>query len=189
MLAELSLLANTVTDDYSWWAEMLAVSHVTLAWCISICLLILGVIGIFLPMLPGQLFVLAAAVSHWLMLKESSHIDTLSFVVLVTCMLISQALEMAGGALGNKWFGGTKWGTLGTFLGGIVGMFFMPLGILLGPLFGAIICETAFAKNSLKISGKSGIGSALGVAMGILTKGAITLFMIILFLVDVLGGY
>jgi len=188
MLAEFTYLANASTD-YSWWAEMLAVSQVTLAWCITICLLILSIIGIFLPMLPGQLFVLGAAVSHWLLLKEESHIDTLSFVILATCMLISQALEMAGGALGNKWFGGTKWGTLGTFVGGIVGIFFMPFGILLGPLFGAIICEATFAKNSLKNSGKSGIGSAVGVVMGILTKGAITLLMIILFLVDTLGGF
>jgi len=108
---------------------------------------------------------------------------------MVFCMLISQGLEFASGALGSKWFGGTKWGSIGAIIGGIVGIFFMPFGLILGPLFGAIIAEWVFAQQDLQTSSKSGVGSVFGVIVGMITKGGITILMVALFLLDALAVF
>ena len=121
------------------------------AWVVTACLLIAGAIGCVLPVLPGHLILIFAAVGHRLMLgAEGSGLDWWSFVILGVLMAISQTLEMVSGAAGAKWFGGTRWGALGRSVGAIVGMFFMPFGLLVGPLVGAFVCEIGFAKKETR---------------------------------------
>ena len=83
------------------------------AWAVTICLLVAGAIGCVLPVLPGHLIILIAAIAHWLMLRGDSGLRWWSFVILVVLMAISQTFEMLSGAAGSKWFGGTRWGAIG----------------------------------------------------------------------------
>jgi hypothetical protein len=77
------------------------------AWVVTACLLIAGAIGCVLPVLPGHLILLIAAIGHRLMLgAEGSGLYWWSFVILGVLMAISQTLEMVSGAAGAKWFGG-----------------------------------------------------------------------------------
>ena len=110
-----------------------------------------GAVGCVLPVLPGHLIILMAAVAHRLMLgADGSGLEWWSFVVLVALLAISQTLEVLSGAAGTRWFGGTRWGAFGALAGGIAGIFFMPFGLLVGPLLGAFICEIAFAKKETR---------------------------------------
>jgi uncharacterized protein YqgC (DUF456 family) len=100
-------------------------------------------------------------------------------------------------------------------LGGVVGMFFMPFGLLLGPLAGTFVFEMLFAKNSAKpkhpgegeggagvirradspaesgmmgkarSAGVSGIGSVFGVVTGLAVKLAIGILMILWLFIDI----
>jgi uncharacterized protein YqgC (DUF456 family) len=156
------------------------------AWVITACLLIAGAIGCVLPVLPGHLILLIAAIGHRLMLgAEGSGLYWWSFVVLGVLMAISQTLEMVSGAAGAKWFGGTRWGALGALVGAVVGMFFMPFGLLLGPLVGAFVCEIGFAKRETQHAAVSGVGSVVGTLAGMGIKIAIGTMMIIWFFLDV----
>lgn len=156
-----------------------------LAWLITASLLIAGAVGCVLPVLPGHLIIFIAAIAHRLMLGEASGLRWWSFVVLGLLMAGSQALEMISGAAGAKWFGGTKWGAFGAVIGGIAGIFFMPIGILLGPLAGAIIFELIFAKQETKPAVSSGVGSVVGTLAGMAIKLAIGLAMLAWFFLDV----
>ena len=118
------------------------------AWLVTSCLLLVGLIGCVLPFLPGHLFLFLAAVAHRLMLGADSGLQWWSFVVLGLMMAVSQAMEMLSGAAGSKWFGGSRWGAIGAFAGGLIGMFFIPLGLLLGPLVGAVLGEFTIARRT-----------------------------------------
>lgn len=156
-----------------------------LAWFVTICLLVAGAIGCVLPVLPGHLILLIAAVAYRLMLGENSGLQWWSFVVLGLLMAISQMFEMLSGAAGSKWFGGTRWGAVGAIVGSLVGMFFMPLGLLLGPLIGAFVCEMAFARKQTHHAAISGVGSVVGVLAGLGFKITVGVLMIAWFFLDV----
>ena len=155
------------------------------AWAVTICLLLAGAVGCVLPVLPGHLIILIAAIAHRLMLGGDAGLRWWSFVILVLLMAVSQTFEMLSGAAGAKWFGGTRWGALGALVGSIVGMFFLPFGLLLGPLVGAFVCEIAFAKKQSHHAAYSGVGSVVGTLAGMVFKIAVGVVMIAWFFLDV----
>ena len=156
------------------------------AWVVTACLLIAGAIGCVLPVLPGHLILLIAAIAHRLMLgPEGSGLCWWSFLILGVLMAISQTLEMLSGAAGSKWFGGTRWGALGAVVGAVAGMFFMPFGLVLGPLIGAFVCEVGFAKKETQQAAISGVGSVVGTLAGMGIKICVGILMIAWFFLDV----
>jgi hypothetical protein len=172
-----SIMANPV------WGNV----GVGVAWLVTVCLLLAGVVGCVLPILPGHLILFMAAVAHRLMLgAEGSGLQWWSFVILGVLMAVSQTLEMVSGAAGAKWFGGTRWGALGALVGAIVGMFFMPFGLLVGPLLGALVGELGLARQETRPAVLSGVGSVVGTLAGMGIKLAIGLVMIGWFFLDVL---
>lgn len=142
-------------------------------------------VGCVLPVLPGHLIILIAAIAHRLMLGADSGLRWWSFVVLVLLLAISQAFEILSGAAGAKWFGGTRWGAAGALVGSIAGLFFLPFGLLLGPLIGAFAGEIAFAKKQTRHAAISGVGSVVGTLAGMGFNIVIGILMIGWFLLDV----
>lgn len=156
------------------------------AWAVTGCLLLAGVLGCVLPILPGHLILFMAALAHRLMLgAEGSGLEWWSFLILGVLMVLSQTIEMISGAAGTRWFGGTRWGAVGAVIGGIVGMFFMPFGLLVGPLVGAFVCEISFARKETLAAMHSGVGSMVGTLAGMAVKIVIGLVMIVWFFLDV----
>lgn len=166
-------------------ADFLPSVGIGAAWLVTVCLLIAGFIGTIIPFLPGHLIIFFAALAHWLMLGEDSGVEWWTFVVLAVLLIISQVLEFMSGAMGARWFGGSRWGAGGALLGGIVGMFFLPFGLILGPLIGSMLFEFAFAKKEVRESTVSGVGSVLGTVAGLIIKIIIGVMMIVWFVVDV----
>jgi uncharacterized protein len=155
------------------------------AWLVTSSLLVAGAVGCVIPMLPGQLIIFIAAVAHRVMLGDASGLRWWSFVVLIVLMAISQAFEMASGAAGSRWFGGTRWGAFGALVGTLVGLFFLPFGLLLGPLIGAFAFEIALARKDTTPAVMSGVGSVVGILAGLGFKAFVGLLMIGWFLLDV----
>jgi uncharacterized protein YqgC (DUF456 family) len=71
-------------------------------------------------------------------------------------------------------------------VGGIVGMFFVPFGLVLGPLIGGVAFELIFAKKRLQPAAKSAWGSLLGTGVGLVLRLVISFAMIATFLLDAL---
>lgn len=154
------------------------------AWVVTGCLLVAGAVGCVLPVLPGHLILFIAAIAHRFMLGAESGLQWWSFVILALLMAISQVFEMVSGAAGTRWFGGTRWGAAGALVGSIIGLFFLPLGLLVGPLAGAFVCEMIFAKKEMKPAGISGVGSVVGVLAGMGFKLVVGILMIVWFFLD-----
>lgn len=156
------------------------------AWVVTGSLLAVGLAGCVLPVLPGHLILFLAPVAHRLMLgPERSGMEWWTFLVLFLLLAASQCIDWLSGAAGAKWFGGTRWGALGAFAGSIVGLFFLPFGLLLGPLIGAFSFEMLFAKKAPHHATYSGVGSVVGTLAGMGAKVFVGLLMVGWFLIDV----
>lgn len=155
------------------------------AWLVTGCLVVSGLAGCVLPVLPGHLLIFLAAVAQRWMLGSASGVACWTFLVLGLLLAASQVFEFVSGAAGSRWFGGTRWGAFGAIAGGILGMFFFPFGLVLGPLIGAVLCELIFAKKATRIAVNSGVGSAVGALAGSLVKVAVGLAMTGWLLIDI----
>ena len=167
------------------WDALPAIGTVV-AWVVTISLLVLGFVGTLIPFLPGHLILFFAALGHWLMLRGDSGVEWWTFVVLGVLLILSQVFEFLSGAAGTRWFGGTRWGAFGALIGGIGGIFFIPFGLILGPLIGSMFCEFVFAKKEVRPATVSGVGSVLGTVAGMVIKIIVGVLMIVWFLVDVI---
>lgn len=154
-------------------------------WIITGLLFAAGLAGCVLPVLPGHLLIIAGAIAYRLMVGPGAGIAWWGFAILVLLMAVAQAFEIISGSLGAKWFGGSKWGAIGALVGGIAGLFFLPFGLLVGPLVGAFGFEKAFAKKDNRDSAVSGVGSVVGTVAGMIFKIVVGVMMIAWFFVDV----
>jgi len=156
-------------------------------WIVTYGLITAGLVGAFIPIIPSHLIILLAGVAHHLMLKPDSGLGITSFIILALLLIGSQLFETFSGSVGSKWFGGTKWGTIGAMVGILIGIIVIPapFGFILGPLIGALLCEKFFGKQSLKDATSSGIGSSVGVLTGLAVRLVIAFVMSIYLLLDI----
>ncbi|SNR70170.1 hypothetical protein SAMN06265371_10949 [Lutibacter agarilyticus] len=124
-------------------------------------LALLGIVGAFLPVLPGP-------ITSWvglLLLYLTSAVPMNSTFLIITLIvaIIIWLLDYLIPAMGTKRFGGTKYGVNGSIIGLILGMlFFPPLGIIIGPFLGAFIGELIKNPKDVKRALKAAIGSFIG---------------------------
>ena len=151
-------------------------------WIITVVLFAVGLIGSVLPILPGTTIILVAAIIHRIMLGADKSIGWRTMVILVLLTLATYALDVLAGYFGAKYFGATKWGTLGAIVGALIGLFFGIVGLFAGPVLGAIAGEFIAGKRMVD-AGRAGWGSLLGNIGGMMAKLVIALAMITIFLV------
>lgn len=176
----------------AWWSGLWSQTEQAFVWMVTGMLLLVGLLGTILPVLPGTALILAAAVWHFLAMRywlqvADPGIGWPGFIILVLFAAVAQVFETASSAMGAKYFGSTKWGAWGALLGGLVGLLFFPWGIFLGPVIGALSAELIIARRELKPAAKSTWGTFLGTAAGLLVKTGIGLAMVGYFFLDVLA--
>jgi len=127
---------------------------------LSLLLMLLGVLGSFLPILPGPL-------TSWAGLLVLHFTDgvNLSNTFLIGTLIVAifiYILDYIIPAIGTKRFGGSKAGMIGTTLGLVVGLIApIPFGIIIGPFIGALIGEMVH-RNDMEKALKAAFGSFLG---------------------------
>lgn len=124
---------------------------------------VVGFLGSFIPVLPG----LPVSWIGLLLLHLTSAVPmnyTFLGIWLVVAIIIL-LLDYVIPAMGAKKYGGSKYGIWGTTLGLIIGMFFPPVGFIIGPFLGAYVGEMIYQKNSQTAS-----RAAWGAFLGLLTS-------------------
>ena len=147
-------------------------------WTLTCLLMLVGFVGTILPLLPGQIIVLAAAVLHYFTLGPKNSPGAVGYAVLAVLLILSYLLEWGATVLGTKKFGGSKAGMMGAVIGGLVGIFFSLPGLLLGPVVGAMAAELIVARRAWKESGVAATGAAAGMVLGMLGRVGCTVAMI-----------
>lgn len=130
----------------------------------GILLMILGIIGCLVPVLPGPPFSFIGLIL--LHLSRFGQFQTSTLIILGGIAVVVTILDYIVPIWGTKRFGGTKYGARGATVGLIIGLFLGPAGIILGPLIGAFVGEMIF-KDDIRYAVKAGFGSLLGFLAGI----------------------
>ncbi|MEN9969429.1 MAG: hypothetical protein RIR94_1627 [Bacteroidota bacterium] len=130
---------------------------------IGFVLLLAGLVGSFLPVLPGPPISFIG-----LLLIHFFGGATLSSTLLYTYAISAAVLLILDYYLPvwtTKKFGGSKAGQWGATIGVLVGLFAGPWGIILGPLFGAYVGELIIGRNNQE-AWQSAKGAFLGFLLG-----------------------
>ena len=132
----------------------------------AICLLV-GILGCVLPVLPG----VPLAYCGLLLLHATDKVQfSWQFLVIwAVVTIVVQVLDSVVPIWGTKKFGGSKMGVWGSTLGLLVGLFFGPWGIVLGPFLGAVVFELIDGKNT-RLALKAGWWSFVGLMTGTILK-------------------
>ena len=135
---------------------------------VSLLLCLIGIVGSFLPIIPGPL-------TSWLgilLLYLTSAVEfNLNFVLITFTVAVSVGiLDYIIPILGVKKLGGSRSGQIGTTVGLIVALIILgPIGIIIGPFMGALLGEMSTNK-SIQDSLKPAFGSFIGVIAGSVIK-------------------
>lgn len=147
----------------------------------AVCML-LGLLGCVLPALPGP----PVSYVGLLLLHCTDRIQfsLTEMLVLLLLVIVAQVLDYFIPILGSKYSGGTRWSSWGAFVGSVVGLFFLPAGLFLGPFLGAVAGELLGAAD-LSRALKSGIGALAGFLLGTVLKLSLCMYFVILWFREV----
>lgn len=135
----------------------------TLLIIIGSLLIIAGFLGSFLPVTPGPPLSYAGLLALQL---TAAHPFSLQFLIIwAVVVAILMVLDNVIPAYGTKKFGGSAYGVWGCMIGMVIGIFFSPVGLVLGPLAGAFLGEIVGGKKS-----DQALRSAWGSFLGFLTS-------------------
>lgn len=163
-------------------ANKFQIMDTTLINILCLILLFLGILGTFLPVLPGLLL----SICGLLIYKYGTDADLPMIYVWVFVILTvaSVVLNYVIPAKTNQKYGGTRWGSIGSIIGTIVGIFLpIPLGFLVGMFAGVFVGELLHDSKDINKALKSTKGAFVGFIYGTgfsLVVG-VAMFLVVLF--------
>ncbi len=143
----------------------------------------IGIAGTILPILPGTVMILSGFIIYGL-IAGFEGMGIYFFVGQSILVALSYLVDFIATALGVKMYGGSKAAIWGAVAGSLLIFVLGPIGLLIGPLAGAILGELLMGEQ-LRQSMRAGFGSFLGLMGGSLAKLVISCFMVGWFLIAV----
>src|SRR5262245_28370263 len=135
-----------------------------LLWILSVAMVIVGVIGVVMPALPGHMLIygglIIGAWANWL-----TRLAVWTLVLLGVIALASYGIDFIAVALGAKRLGASPRAMTGAARGTLGGLFFGLPGVIVGPFVGAVIGELTTHHDFAK-AGKAGVAAWIGFALG-----------------------
>ncbi|MGK7397763.1 MAG: DUF456 domain-containing protein [Candidatus Cyclobacteriaceae bacterium M3_2C_046] len=131
-------------------------------------LILLGIIGSFLPVLPGPpLAYLGLVIMQF---AEPPTFSMRLMILLGSLTILVLVLDYLVPVYGTKRLGASQYGIWGSTLGIFFGLFlFPPLGLIIGPFAGALLGELISGKT-LNDAVRAGFGAFLGFLAGTFMK-------------------
>lgn len=129
-------------------------------------LLAIGTLGCFIPVLPGP----PVAFASFLIAYAMGAIGLITLFTAAAATLAATFLDYVVPAIGARKFNCSKAGVVGCFIGTVVGLFFLPFGMIVGAFCGALLGEAVVAGKNLGPALRGACGALLGYLAGILLK-------------------
>jgi uncharacterized protein len=141
---------------------------------ISLVLLILGLIGCFISVIPGP--PLSWAGLFALSFTSYSEISTTFLIIWAIVAVATIIADYIFPVKLTQKLGGTKAGIRGATIGMLLGLFcYAPVGVIIGPIIGALVGELIAKKGKA-----TAFRSALGAFLGFLLTTGIKLIVVLL---------
>lgn len=142
---------------------------------LGVVLVLVGIAGSILPLLPGPPIAYIGLLLQ--QLKTDPPFTTKFLIVWAGIVIITLVLDYLVPIWGTKKFGGSKYGIWGCTIGFVAAFWMGPLGIIIGPLAGAFIGEMLAGKNTRQ-SFRAAMGSFVGFLLGSFLKLVVCFFML-----------
>ncbi len=151
----------------------------SLYYVLAVVLILVGIAGVVLPALPGlPLVFLGMLLAAWA--GDFQQIGWGVLVVLGLLTLLSVGVDIFATLIGAKRVGASRKALLGAVLGTFAGLFFGPIGLFAGPFVGALLGELWHGRE-LGQATKVGLGTWLGIVVGVVLKLGLAFAMLGLF--------
>jgi uncharacterized protein len=150
-----------------------------LIWTAAVILVVVGLIGVVLPALPGTVLIFAGL----LLAAWADGFDRVGIPTIVVIGIIGAAsygVDFAAAALGAKKLGASKRAMAGAAIGTVLGLFLGLPGLIIGPFVGAVLGELSVDRDWKK-AGKAGVAAWIGFAIGTAVKVGIAFGMLGIF--------
>ncbi len=158
--------------------------EITLLWFLSAALIVLGLAGTVLPLLPGTLLVWGGIVlGAWI--DDFARVGTTTVVVVSVLAVLAWALDYVAGLMGARKAGASKQALVGAAVGTVAGLFMGLVGVLFMPLVGAAIGEYLAQKDQTRAV-KVGVATWLGIMVGLIAKVVLAFMMVGVFVAALL---
>ena len=110
-------------------------------------LMLLGLAGSILPILPGPTLSFIGIFLLALLKHFSPPLTPTLIIILAIVTILVIIMDYILPLLGAKKYGASKWGVCGSIVGMVIGIFLSPLAMLLGAFIGAVVAEWLVGKK------------------------------------------
>lgn len=155
-----------------------------IAFGVGIVVMLVGVAGTVVPILPGLPLIWLTMLVFGI-IEKFERVDAAFLGITLAVLVAAEAADYASRAWGARRYGAGKAGAWGAVLGAFAGLFFLPVGLVLGPFLGVLIAEL-LAGRSPSESLRAGWGGLIGTLGSMAIKITVALGMAVAFVVKVL---
>ena len=156
---------------------------------LALTMTVVGLVGTILPVLPGLIISFCGVLIY----KYGGGGDISMFYIVLFGILtaISAVLNYVIPLKTTKKYGGSRYGSIGGFIGTIVGIFFIPIpfGFLVGMFAGVFIGELMHDRNDRKKAFNATKGALIGFIYGTGFNFLVGLAMFLVVLIDIIKSY
>lgn len=151
---------------------------------LAILLVVVGIAGTILPMLPGVPLVFAGLLlAAWH--GGFNQVSLLTTVIIAAIAMLAWVIDFSASIITAKKFGASKYALWGAGIGALLGIVGGFVGLIIGPAIGAIIGELISHKSTSKEATTKattvGIAAGLGFVLALALKIVLVLIMLAIF--------
>ncbi len=148
----------------------------SLLWVLASGMIVLGLLGTVLPVLPGTVLVWGGILlGAWI--DDFARVSVTTVAVISVLAVLAWGLDYAAGLLGAQKAGASKLALIGAAVGTVVGLFMGLVGVLFMPLVGAAVGEYMARKDQARAV-KVGLTTWVGIMIGLLAKVVLAFIMV-----------
>lgn len=156
----------------------------SLLYIVSAILIVVGILGVILPALPGLPLVFGGMLlAAWT--DGFERIGVWTLVILGVLTVLSLLIDVVATSMGAKRVGASRLAIVGAMIGTVVGLFFGIVGVFIAPFIGAVLGELLhrrkLERSDVGHAAKVGLGTWFGILLGVISKLALAFAMLGLF--------
>lgn len=137
-------------------------------WLLVAVLVVLGFVGLVMPILPGIAFIFSGLLlGAWI--DGFARVSQATMVVIGVITLIAWALDFFASYITAKQAKASPLALLGTLIGAVLGLFAGVVGLIIGPIIGAIIGEF-ISRRHAGGAARVGVAAGLGFVLALVIK-------------------
>lgn len=148
-------------------------------WVIAGLLVVVGFVGLFVPILPGIVFIFAglllgAWIDHFALVSQTT------MVIIGVIALMAWAVDFFASYFTAKKAKASKLALIGTLIGALLGILGGVIGLIIGPIIGAAVGEYISRRNSSDAT-RVGIAAGLGFVLALVVKLVLAIIILSIF--------